>query len=530
MRTRWIERGAAVLLLAGAAAPFWAGRYLPFLDLPQHLGLAAVVTRYHDPATRFAQYYALDHRITPYWGYYGAMWLLGQALPLELANRLLFTAYAVGTPLASAYLLASFGRDRRWAVLTIPLVFNTNLFLGFGSFLLSIPLFLLALGLAERHFADERTTGPHAPALAAVAALVFLFHAQTYLLLGVCVLLLAGVRACLGGRARWWAARCWPWLPSLALFGTWFWRSFVAPARPGLEEHTVHHRTYGGAAGLGAVYEPFRTVLERLPERVIGAFTDRSDQWIALALFALFAAAAMTAYGRAPLPARHPTPARWRRLLGSHRCDLLVLALLASYFLSPMEISGQWYVNPRHLVFAALALPLVLGHPARGWRSALVVSGAVVALLACANARAKVEAFQRQVGPFDAVARELPPGGRVLGLPFDNGAGGPVRTWPLLHWACWEQILAGGDVGFSFAGLPSIPVRYRPGMQAPHPYEWRPEQFEWATMGEFYDAFLVSGLPRGRGGEELRRNAAMVARAGTWTLWKPKEGARRARP
>jgi hypothetical protein len=111
----------------------------------------------------------------------------------------------------------------------------------------------------------------------------------------------------------------------------------------------------------------------------------------------------------------------------------------------------------------------------------------------------------------------------VLGLPFDNGAAGPVRTWPLLHWACWEQIVAGGDVGFSFAGLPSIPVRYRPGMQAPHPYEWRPEEFDWAAMGEFYDAFLVSGVPRGRGGEELRRNAVVVAKAGIWTLWRARE-------
>lgn len=519
---RWIERGASALLLAAAAAPFWSGRYLPFLDLPQHLGLAAVVTRHGDPATRFALYYTLEPRITPYWGYYGAMWLLGQALPLELANRLLFTAYAVGMPLASAYLLGCFGRDRRWAVLSIPLVFNTNLFFGFGSFLLSIPLFLFALGLAERHLGGERARLRQALPLAAVAVLVFLFHAQTYLLLGICVALLLAVRAGGGHGARWIAARCLPYLPSLALFACWFWRSFVGAERAGVEEHTVHHRTYGGVAGLGAVYEPLRAVLERVPERLAGAFTDRSDLRIALALLAVFAVAMATAYGGAPRAEGDPRPARWRCFLLARRCDLLVLALLGSYLLAPMEISGQWYVNPRHLIFGALALPLLLGRPARGWRAALVAAGAVVSLVACANAAAKVVAFQRQVGPFDAVARALPRGGRVLGLPFDNGAGGPVRTWPLLHWACWEQVLAGGDVGFSFAGLPSIPVRYRPGMQAPHPYEWRPEQFDWAAMGASYDAFLVSGVPRGRGGDELRKNAAVVVKAGIWSLWKPK--------
>ncbi len=517
---RWAERGAAALLLAAAAAPFWSGRYLPMLDLPQHLGLAAVVARYHDPATRFAEYYALDARITPYWGYYGAMWALGHLVPLELANRLLFTAYAVGTPLAAAYLLASFGRDRRWAALTVPLVFNTNLFFGFGTFLLSIPLFLLAVGVAERHLAAGRAEPMRALALAALAAAVFLFHAQTYLLLGACALLLVVVRVGSPRGARWAAVRCAPFVPSLALFAAWFGRSFLAPGRPAVEEHTAHHRTYGAVGGLGAVYEPLRVLVERLPERIAGAFTDGSDGRLGLALLAVFAAGLATSYARAPVPEGASSPRR--RLLAAHRCDLLVAGLLASYFLAPMEISGQWYVNPRHLVFAALALPLLLGRPARGWRSALVVAGAAVSFAASLNAAAKIRAFQRQVGPFEVVARELPPGGRVLGLPFDNGAGGPVRTWPLLHWACWEQVLAGGDVGFSFAGLPSIPVRYRPGMQAPHPYEWRPEQFDWQSMGPFYDAFLVSGAPRGRGGEELRRNAVVVARAGIWTLWRPR--------
>jgi hypothetical protein len=518
---RWVERGCAALLLAAAAAPFWSGRYLPFLDLPQHLGLATIIARYGDPANRFARYYALDLSVTPYWGYYGAMWLLGKAFPLELANRLLFTAYAVGTPLASAYLLASFGRDRRWAVFTLPLVFNTNLFFGFGSFLLSIPLFLVALGAVERHLAAERAEAPRAWLLASMAALVFLFHAQTYLLLGLCALLLVAVRA--GRGVSWLAARCAPFAPSLALFAVWFGRSFIAPDRAGVEEHTVHHRTYGGVGGLGAVYEPLRVVLGKLPERLVGAFTDRSDQRLALALLSVFAALLATSYAGAPV-VEGGGRGRAGRFLAAHRCDLLVLALLASYFLAPMEISGQWYINPRHLVFAALALPLLLGRPARGWRAALLGAAAAISLLTCANAAAKVRDFQRQVGPFDVVARELPAGGRVLGLPFDNGARGPIRTWPLVHWACWEQILAGGDVGFSFAGLPSIAVRYRPGMQAPHPYEWRPDQFDWASMGAAYDAFLTSGAPRGRGGAELVAHAEPAARSGPFTVWRPRPG------
>ncbi len=538
------ERATAVLLLGAGVAPFWSGRFLPFLDLPQHLGLAAVVARYHDPATAFARTYLVRGGVTPYWGYYGSMWLLGRALPLELANRILFSAYAVGLPLGAAFLLASFRRDPRWAVFTLPLVFSTNLFLGFASFLLSLPLALLALGLAERHLAAPRFRPETALALSAAAALTFLFHAQSYLVLGLGALVLFAMHA---RGLRWATTRALAFLPSLALFALWFVPSFLTTERGGVEEHTLRHRTYGGLGGIGAVYEPLRVALGRAPERVFGSFTDGSDRLLGVALAAVFVVALLVAYGAAPLPDPLPHPRREdgagtrrgegmcpagggegpiRRFLLSHRCDLLVLVLLASYLLAPMEISGQWYVSPRHLVFAALAAPLLLAQPARGWRGGLAIVAAAIALATSANAARHVRAFQRQVGPFEEVAAAFPPAGRVLGLPFDTGAAGPVRLWPFVHFACYAQLFAGADVGFSFAGLPSIPVSYRAGQQAPHPYEWRPDQLDWATMGAAYDAFLVSGTPRGRGGDELRRHAQPVARAGPFTLWRPRAARR----
>jgi hypothetical protein len=551
---RRLDLSLAAVLLAAAAAPFWAGRFLPFLDLPQHLGLAAVVARHAQPSSALSRYYAVDLHLIPYWGYYGAMWALSRALPVEAASRVLFSAYAVSVPLASAFLLASFGRDRRWAVFSVPLAFGTNLFFGFATFLLSVPLFLLALGLAERHFASARMQPRVAVPLAVTACAVYLFHAQTYVLLGLCT---AALLALHGRRVRWFAARSLAFLPSLALFGTWFGRSFVAAGRKGVEEHTAFHRTYGGFGALGAVWEGWRVVLGKIPERLFGAFTDGSDLWLGGLLLVVFVVALALAYGPAPVADRPLSPAlspagrgrgrmsgardpdrdrgsrppiegrgegRLRCWLLAHRCDALVLALLASYLFAPMEISGQWYVNPRHLLFAALLLPLLLARPASGLRSAVAAVAAIVALATCANAAREIRAFQRQVGPFDVVAARLPPGGRVLGLPFDFGSSGPVRLWPFLHFACFEQVLADGDVGFSFAGLPSIPVAYRPGMQAPHPYEWTPQAFDWASMGRFYDAFLVSGAPRGRGGDELRRHAEVVATAGPFTLWKPRDG------
>jgi hypothetical protein len=518
--SRW-ERAAAAVLLGAAAAPFWAGRFLPLLDLPQHLGLAAVLARAGDRSSPLAAYYAIDPWPTPYWGYYGSMWALTRIFPLELANRLVLTAYAVGFPLACAYLLASFGRDRRWAVFSVPLVFSTNLFFGFATFLVAVPLVLLGLGLTERHLAGERARARHAVPLALVAVLVYLGHAQAYLVLGLGVVVIGAVHA---RGLRWAAARSLPYLPSLALFAAWVARSFGAAHR--IRGHTAEYTTLGGVGRLGAVYEPWQVVVRTMPERLLGAFTDRSDMRLGAALLAVFLAALVTCYepvktNPLSLEGRGPGRGSVKAWLHAHRADVLVLALLASYLFLPMQITGQWYLNPRHLLFAALAAPLVLARPASGWRAWLAGAAAVVALLACLNTAAQVRAFQAQAGPFQRLELRLPRGGRVLGLPFDLGVAGPVKLWPFLHWACWQQILAEGDVGFSFAGLPGIPVRYQPGMQAPHPYEWRPWDFDWATMGGHYDAFLVTGMPRGRGGQELRRHAVQVAKEGTFSLWVP---------
>ncbi|HZY04949.1 MAG TPA: hypothetical protein VFF02_15770, partial [Anaeromyxobacteraceae bacterium] len=153
---RAAERVAGALLLAAAVAPFWAARFLPLLDLPQHLGLAVAVARAGDPASPFAHYLEVDPWPVPYWTFSGAMWLLQKLFSPEVAGKLVLSGYAAGLPLAAGFLLRSLGRDPRWAVLAVPLVFSTNLFYGFLPFLLGTPLLLLALGLLDRHLAAER--------------------------------------------------------------------------------------------------------------------------------------------------------------------------------------------------------------------------------------------------------------------------------------------------------------------------------------------------------------------------------------
>lgn len=504
------------VLLGAAVAPLWVGRWLPVLDLPQHLGLAAIVARLGDAPGGLSRWYEMGPRLTPYWGYLAPMRALALALPLEIASKVLLSLYAAAVPLAAGWLLRELGRDPRWAVFSLPLVYGTNFFFGFEPFIVSTPVFLAALALTDRHLRSGLPAPRWALAAGAAAAAVFLCHVQTYLLYGLCTIVLAAVHA---RRGRWWL-RTAALAPSVALFCAWAVPAFLRGG-PVPVAHTVHYRSYGTVGRLGAKYESAREVLARIPERTVGAFNDGSDQALGAAAFvALLLAVALARADGAPA-ARRP-------LAAARRGELLAVVVLAAALLLPVEIAGQWYLAPRYLAFAALLAPAFVRGPA-GDRRAVLAVAAAIGVAAFANVAVKVRAFQRQVAGYEAVAARLEPGRRLLGLPFDDGARGPLRLWPLLHWAAYYQVSPGGDVGFSFAGLPSIPVVYRPGMQAPHPYEWRPDQFEWSTMGRFYDYFLVSGVPRGAGGRDLAAHARVLQTAGAWSLWVPRDAERTAR-
>jgi hypothetical protein len=511
----WIERLMTVLLLVGAVWPFWSGRFLPFLDLPQHLALSAVIAHYGDPSTGFATYYAVNWHITPYWGFYAAMHLLmSLGLDALAASRLLLTAYAIGLPVSVGYLLAGLDRDWRWAAFTVPLVYNTNLFWGFASFILSLPIYMYALGLTVRVFAAAKPFRRDQWRLAAAATLVYLFHAQSYALLGSCVAALFAIHW-LGWR---WAVRCVaPFTPSLLLFV--FWIGIGLTPKPMHNGHSFGPQSAAGAHGPKTRYEPIATALSLIPERLVGAYNDGSDYRIGAALLIVFLAALVSAAG--------PLPRHVRAMLIKHRGEALCLLVFASYVATPIELAGQWYVSPRHLIFSALLGPTFLvARPTRFLRF-LLVPVCAVGLWASANATAKVRAFQEQVGPFAHVLDHMTPGRRVINLMFDDGSWGPVRYWPFLHWSCYYQAEKGGDVSFSFAGVPStsiaaahaIPVSYRAGMQAPHPNEWRPSEFRWDTMGSAYDYFLIRGEPHGDAAR-LGEHTDLVIRAREWQLWR----------
>ena len=111
------------LAIAFAVAPLWVGQHLPIVDLPQHLHLISVLHRLDDPSTLYPRLFQLRGELTPYLGYYYAVWLLAKVFGLFTANQVFLTAVAVLTPVSLAALLRSLGRSPWLAMLACPLFY-----------------------------------------------------------------------------------------------------------------------------------------------------------------------------------------------------------------------------------------------------------------------------------------------------------------------------------------------------------------------------------------------------------------------
>ena len=95
MTRRLVPELLLALLAMACAWPLFVVDHPPIQDLPQHLAAMRVLVDYHDPALRFAEFFEVDLLRTQYLAYYGVVRVLGLALPVELANRLVLAA-AIG--------------------------------------------------------------------------------------------------------------------------------------------------------------------------------------------------------------------------------------------------------------------------------------------------------------------------------------------------------------------------------------------------------------------------------------------------
>ena len=481
------------------AAPLWVGRFLPLLDLPQHLAIATILLRHGDPAWQLAaSFEPQPGELTPYWAHYLALQWLGHLMPVDVAARVFLTLYVVALPWATMALSRALGRAPALGLLAAPLALNANLYYGFVAYCWSVVLLLWALALLARQL-DAPRAG-RAAGLGLLAGALFFTHVQSFAFL----LLAAAVLAWCGAAPAWRRIlRTWPLAPAtLLLFVPWLYVSTTM--RPGVD------RYFAPLDDPRPKYEaPLRRV-SGFPGAIAGSYQDRSDDWL-LAAWAIVAAAAVLA------ARREAAESSAAPVVG------LTAAALTCYFVLPVAIQGQWNIAQRFAWTAALLVPLLARRSPR-WLPAATL--ALAAATAC-NAAWHHARFDREAEGFDGALASLPQGARVLGLIYDS-RGKIMERWPYLHFEQYAIVHGGGYAAHSFAANAPLPVRLRPGARVPAPSVWRPYEFRYDEHARFFDHFLIRDPEGAHDGSQLFGDAAEeVFREGAWRVYRDRSDIKR---
>jgi hypothetical protein len=165
----WVFAGLAAIHLV----PIWLLAYVPTQDGPAHLENAvALLRRAHVPV--LAEYYELNLRLLPNWLGHGVLAALAVPFTPPLAEKILFSLYVVGLPLAFRYALPRRARERGFGAAIFPFVYGLNFYMGFTGFCLGVMLQFLALGIWMR--SRGRLRPGRAVALIAVTSLMAAAH------------------------------------------------------------------------------------------------------------------------------------------------------------------------------------------------------------------------------------------------------------------------------------------------------------------------------------------------------------------
>jgi len=494
MRSRSLPSLTFLLCIACAAvvaAPLWLHRWLPIQDLPQHLATLRVVHEVHAGHEPWSDVYVTHLGSTQYLLFYIVGDLLSYVVPVRTAGLLIMTSYMIGTVAALYALLRSLGRDPRLCLLVIPLLTNTQLFIGLIQFVLGIPLMLYGWSLAIDTLRDRRRG--LAIGLAVVALLVFYSHVVVFGLFGLGMAVLAPWRS-LRHLVRYFL----PLLP--AGIAVVYWAFFTASGE------FVRTAMTNGAENKDLW--PFWVSCRSMYDLAFNTYPDSADE----KLFAMFVVAgvALTVLAR-----RGPG----RPVVSTGRWLLIPLACAVLYFRSEGANGYFAHIRDRYVLLAVVTLLPTLRMP-RGLLGHLgTVAMVVIAGMTAETFEWHSSHFEREdLGDFDEALEHLPANRRVAGLIYESEAKYFGQN-PFLHYAQYYLLERGGKVNYSFAGYPHWVYAYRPhqdplGASPPlQLWEWQPWRVE--DLAASYDYVLTRG-----NGFDASDDRFFKAWEGThWAVW-----------
>jgi hypothetical protein len=420
--------------------------------------------------------------------------VVGSAVGFVLAGKVLLTVYALALPLSVDRLLLSAGRDRRFALLAFPLVYNYNLMMGFASYATAIPIALYTLSWAYR-LLDEPTHG-HGAIVAGLSYLTFIAHAQGYLVLG---LMATGFVLFVPRTWREFMICCAAFGASLLLFFPWFWDEFVRPP-----EATA----LGGAPLVPAFQDP-GDLFARLGEYSIVKWERAFDGWIYLAMLAIFVLGILD---------RRQEPGRDGR--ARYGIEAMTGIVFMAYLFTPEHTTVQAAIGSRLVIFVMLLGLGWLQMPR--WRygaGVMLVAMATVTVVFGIYVRAELQRFQRdEIGSnFLHMIDQLPEESRLAVIIRD-------RTSPTVgvhaheHMYGYHFALNRGVAYSTFHSYYGRHARWLPGKTIPYPGRKVSPFLRGSNVCQF-DYLLTRsvGIPRWK---RLRDRLTYVDHSARYSLWK----------
>jgi hypothetical protein len=485
-RERTLFRIAFAALCLVTLIPFWTVRYHPIPDLPNHIAAASVWNNYGNPDFDFQRYYALRLGPTPYWGYYLLAHIFAWPFGLDVANRLILSLYAVGLPIGMLLLARRFERSDWLSLFVFPLVWNFNLAIGFGPYVLGLALLPFALVAFDRFC--EQPTWKTATWAALLGSATFFCHLLPW---GMWFAMAGMIGLVHRGRS---------WKQLGLRFGVW-----LVPVVVGI----IVMRTGSGyemgrvASGIAVRRYPLAASLTEMPLYILDNYTTSDDDYVAVALALLFIAIKVTQ--------------KWRRVtLHDLRAESCFLVCIVAYFVLPRSILRPqywWGVNVRFAAPAMIFGAICVTGAIAGWRRWLMAGVALCAVAMAMVNETHWRAADRFFGAaeFDALMKLAPRRARTLVLVYPPLKAPDFRQNFAQSYPALFQAFHGGYYPANFDE--AFPFVYKQRFPSPG---WRnAEDFRWDYQARYYQYALVYRSPQFGVG-----HAELVKREDPWSLWR----------
>ncbi len=416
---------------------------MPFVDLPQHVALLSRWTHAGDPAWGVPEQFRVQLN-TPYVLGYAVAFVLAPIFGEERALRLVLLAALLGLPAATYLLLRAYRRPPELCLAAFAVVLPWAVYMGFFSFVVGLPIIIVAVALTRNVAIHGRRRD--VVALAIVMVLLLAAHAFAFLLgVGAVALAALGSPRRRESLVRVMAAL----LPGVIL--TAIWLAMRGPASP--------------PEPRALVFGPPTRRLDVVMAMFGSGNADPRVVLVALAVAIVVIVAVALAY-REDRGVDLRTHARhWLRSRGAAVLPFAGAAFACAVVPeTAFDVYGLWQrVAPVAFVLGLGLLPWPGGASAR---RAMAVGLTVVALLATSTALWQILAFADTAAGLDKVVAALPAGRRLYYEAPPNAATGVagLQVIAFRHMGAYYVAQRGGSLNYDFAQFPfQVVVAVTPG-------------------------------------------------------------------